>query len=102
MIYQGSINGFTCLEFHKACNYRGATISLFKLKNGLCIGGFTKAQWKSVENVNVNDPNAFLFSVTDKKWYRCKSAYSAIFNDKNTGPNFGIEELLAEEPFDGL
>jgi hypothetical protein len=51
--------------------------------------------------VNVSDPNAFLFSVTEKKVYNCKSASSAIFNDKQTGPNFGLEELTAVEPFNG-
>ena len=35
--------------------------------------------------------------MTDKKFYPCKSATSAIFNDKRSGPNFGIEELTVVE-----
>ena len=44
MLYRGSIHGFTCKAFHDHCDGKGATISLFKLKdNGDCIGGFTEA-----------------------------------------------------------
>ena len=39
--------------------------------------------------------------MTDKKSYLCKSATSAIFNDKRSGPNFGMEELTVVETFDG-
>ena len=33
--------------------------------------------------------------------YECKLAANAIANGKKRGPHFGLEELLAEEPFNG-
>jgi hypothetical protein len=43
LLFCGSIHGWTLKDFHSRCDKKGATISLFKLKNGDCIGGFTNA-----------------------------------------------------------
>ena len=32
-------------DFHSRCDNKGPTISLFKIKNGDCIGGYTAAKW---------------------------------------------------------
>ena len=41
MLYQGSVDGFTSVKFHRACDYQSPTISLFKVEDGPCIGGYT-------------------------------------------------------------
>jgi hypothetical protein len=41
--YLGSRDGFNARDFHSRCDKIGPTISLFKLKNGDVIGGFTCA-----------------------------------------------------------
>jgi hypothetical protein len=41
LLYQDSVNGRE--KFHELCDFKGPTISLFKLDNGNCIGGYTKA-----------------------------------------------------------
>ena len=43
MLYKGSKHGFSAEIFHSLCDNKGPTLSLFKLKNGTCIGGYTKA-----------------------------------------------------------
>jgi hypothetical protein len=43
MLYRGSDHGWKCKDFHYRCDYKGPTISLFKVKDGDCIGGFTTA-----------------------------------------------------------
>jgi nitrite reductase/ring-hydroxylating ferredoxin subunit len=43
LLYSGSMHGWMAKDFHSRCDYKGATISLFKVKDGDCIGGFTKA-----------------------------------------------------------
>ena len=47
LLYRGSDHGWSASDFHSRCDNKGATISLFKILNGDCIGGFTTAQWCS-------------------------------------------------------
>jgi TLD len=41
--YRGSRDGFNLIDFHSRCDNKGPTISLFKMKSGDVIGGFTTA-----------------------------------------------------------
>jgi 2,3-bisphosphoglycerate-independent phosphoglycerate mutase len=43
MLYRGSEHGWMLKDFHDRCDNKGPTISLFKVKGGDCIGGYTKA-----------------------------------------------------------
>jgi hypothetical protein len=43
LLFRGSEHGWEAKHFHKYCDKKGPTISLFKIKDGDCIGGFTKA-----------------------------------------------------------
>jgi hypothetical protein len=43
LLFRGSEHGWKGKDFHPRCDYKGPTISLFKVKDGDCIGGFTKA-----------------------------------------------------------
>jgi hypothetical protein len=43
MLYRGSQHGWKYIDFHSRCDEKKATISLFKVKRGDCIGGYTKA-----------------------------------------------------------
>jgi hypothetical protein len=43
LIYSGSIHGWKIMNFHNHCKNKSPTITLFKVKNGDCIGGFTNA-----------------------------------------------------------
>jgi hypothetical protein len=43
LLYSGSIHGWMVKEFHSRCDGKGPTISLFKVKDGDCIGGYTSA-----------------------------------------------------------
>ncbi len=49
MLYRGSDHGWRFKYFHSQCDMKGPTISLFKIKDGDCIGGYTKAKW-SIES----------------------------------------------------
>ena len=67
MIYRGSQHGFKAKDFHEQCDGKGPTISLFKLSNGECIGGYTQAQWTSVHGFldnNHKDPCALVFPLS--------------------------------------
>jgi hypothetical protein len=43
LIYSGSIHGWMLCNFHERCKGWGPTLSLFKVKYGPSIGGYTKA-----------------------------------------------------------
>jgi hypothetical protein len=43
LIYKGSRDGFYAGDFHSRADKKGPTISLFKMKSGDIIGGFTTA-----------------------------------------------------------
>ena len=43
MLFRGSEHGWNKKDFHDRCDNKGPTISLFKVKGGDCIGGYTKA-----------------------------------------------------------
>ena len=43
LIYRGSRDGWKGKDFNRLCNGKSPTISLFKVKDGPCIGGYTEA-----------------------------------------------------------
>jgi hypothetical protein len=43
LLYSGSIHGWMLEDFHSRCDGKHPTISLFKIKDGDCIGGYTNA-----------------------------------------------------------
>ena len=43
MLYRGSEHGWKYIDFHSRCDDKGPTISLFKIKDGDIIGGYSKA-----------------------------------------------------------
>ena len=45
--YRGSDHGWEAKDFHDLCDDIGPTITLLKLEDESCIGGFTTAKWKS-------------------------------------------------------
>jgi len=65
LIYNASAHGGLYKNFHSRCDYKAPTITLFKIKNGDCIGGYTSAFWSSNDGWVV-DNDAFLFNLS---WY---------------------------------
>ena len=45
LLYNGSAHGWWAKDFHSRCDNKGPTISLFKIKDGDCVGGYTRAYW---------------------------------------------------------
>ena len=62
-LYRASEDGWMHKDFHSRCDNKGPTISLFKIENGDCIGGFTNVQWQS-ERKYEHDSEAMLFNLT--------------------------------------
>ncbi len=68
MLYRGTRDGFGVKAFHSKCDGRSNTLTIFKAKqssNIFC--GFTSVNWESsTYGTFKSDPNAFLFSLTNK------------------------------------
>ena len=71
-LYRGSEDGFKFEDFHRLCDGKGPSLSLFKVKEtGHCIGGFTNAQWSAPDEVIVvADPGAVLFNLTQQTAFK--------------------------------
>jgi hypothetical protein len=106
LLYSGSLHGWNYIDFHSRCDNKGATISLFKVKDGDCIGGFTKAQWTSNGAEYAGDSTAMLFNLSQQRQFphqpqaewaiRCYSGFGPYF----TGDDYS--ELNAwNQPFNG-
>jgi hypothetical protein len=66
--YRGSEHGWYRDDFHERVDHKDWTITLFKIKDGDCVGGFTTQSWHhragSITNCRVRDDNAFLFNLS--------------------------------------
>jgi hypothetical protein len=65
--YRGSDHGWAYKDFHSRADHKDWTITLFKIQDGDCVGGFTTQSWhhrEDVPNSNVRDDNAFLFNLS--------------------------------------
>ncbi len=100
LLYRGSEHGWKYIDFHSRCDGKGPTISLFKIKEGDCVGGFTKAQWTSTGKC-FNDTDAMVFNLSCCRHYPSKKSGNDIKCCNNYGPTFGSSNDLSalSEPF---
>eukprot|EP01080_Neovahlkampfia_damariscottae_P003563 gene3563-6298_t len=92
-IYQGTIDGFTALQFHAKCNNAGPTIIIIKTTTGEIIGGYTEQSWGS-GNVYRYDSESFLFSLTQRKKLKVINQSQAIYCQSGILCKFGSQDLL--------
>lgn len=102
LLYRGSDDGWNHIDFHSRCDNKGPTISLFKVKNGDCIGGYTKEKWIS-ENYYILDTDSILFNLSSHRHFPGKQNKNGISCDRGQGPCFRghrVHELIAwHQPF---
>jgi hypothetical protein len=91
LIYSGDIHGWDCRDFHDRCDSRGRTVSLFQIKDGDCIGGYTDRSWESADEDGKwkADSSAFLFNLTRSRHFPSKATGNDIFCEFYMGPCFG-------------
>ena len=94
LLYRASQDGFGSNNFHSKCDGKGNTLTILKA-NGFIFGGFTTKSWDSTSFWK-SDPNAFLFSLTNKDNKPCKmnidqnKHQNAIYCHSYMGPSFGF------------
>jgi hypothetical protein len=66
LLYRGSRDGFGARDFHSKCDGHSKTLTIVKVSGTSYIfGGFTSINWDCSSGFK-SDPNAFLFSLTNK------------------------------------
>ena len=71
LLYTASRDGFRGSDFHLKCDGHANTLTILKAKGTEFIfGGFTSVTWDGAGWKS--DPNAFLFSLTNKEKKPCK------------------------------
>jgi uncharacterized coiled-coil protein SlyX len=98
LLYRGSRDGFGSDTFHSKCDDHPNTLTLVKAKlSSNIFGGFTSASW-DCSNQSKVDPNAFLFSLTNKDNLPCKMTKTEVYYSikciKDCGPVFGGSQIL--------
>lgn len=88
LLWKGSRDGTVAEAFHSKCDNKGPTVTIIK-SNNFIFGGYTEKSWTSTKTY-VDDPRAFLFSLThgvklDKQKHTGKSIYCS----GDIGPTFG-------------
>ena len=92
LLYRASEDGFASNDFHSKCDGKANTLTILKA-NDFIFGGFTEATWDGVSR-HKPDPNAFLFSLTNKDNKPCKmnidpnQHQKAIWCHSGNGPTF--------------
>jgi hypothetical protein len=102
LLYRGTRDGFDSDVFHSKCDGHSNTLTLLKAKGSQYIfGGFTTVYWESSAiGIWKSDPNAFLFSLTNKDNTPVKMNIDpdkhewAIYCDSEYGPTFGSDIVI--------
>ena len=106
LLYRGSTHGWHLKDFHLRCDSKGPTLTLIKIEDGDCIGGYTRGSWYSDRNKYDGDSASILFNLNQWRYFPSKLQANNIFTGRYIGPCFsgsGTEgELtLIEAPFNG-
>ena len=65
MLYRASEHGFDPADFHKKCDFKGATIVFTKIKGDKIYGGYTDIPWISSKSRRYSrgHGNSFIFAL---------------------------------------
>ena len=87
LIYSSSIDGDNIATFHDKCDGEDYILIIIETNKGNKFGGFTSIGFDS-SGFELNDDNAFLFSIDKKKIYEINPGSSAVYCNKRFGPTF--------------
>ena len=106
LLYSGHLHGWNVKDFHDRCDNKGATLNLFQIEDGDCVGGYTTQHWESSKYDKYKaDSSAFLFNLTCSLHFPSKASGKDILCHRIIGPDFsgggGSALGVTSEPFNG-
>ena len=88
LLWKGSRDGYQAETFHTKCDNQGPTLTVIKSEHDKVFGGFTSVPWTSANKL-INDPTAFIYSLTRMGKYAKQLNENSICDDPSCGPTFG-------------
>jgi hypothetical protein len=100
LLYRSSRDGPTPAAFHRLCDGKGATLTLFRSSSGHTFGGYTEVSWRSGTGTWASATDAFLFNIVNAYGdaparFPLSSAPhpKATWHHHRFGPTFGDGDL---------
>ena len=80
LIYRASRDGDTVQDFHRMCDNKTPTISIFKTPKDYIFGGYTTVIFNNPDNnsLQLKDEKAFIFSLNNREKYKTKDKNESI------------------------
>jgi hypothetical protein len=104
LLYRGTRDGFSTHDSHSNCDGHSNTLTILKAKaSGFIFGGYTTVDWDCSNNFK-SDPNAFIFSLTNKDNQPMTMKIlpdrheGAIYCNSGSGPTFGDDFHVYDSP----
>ena len=95
LLYSSNIHGQNVSTFHKRCDNKSLTLTLYKSKNGRRFGGFTYLTFSSVNQFVKGNGEDFIFSLDTRKMFKNnKDLIYSLYNNLNFFPTFGYPSDL--------
>lgn len=92
-LYRATEDGDKTSDFHRLCDNRGPTLTIGRTIKGYIFGGFTMVKWDSNSNYK-KDPNAFVFSLNQKKFLELKMKITQLDAKVIMAQNLDLAMLL--------
>ena len=94
LLYKASVDGYTGADFHRQCDNKGSTFTIFKSNHGSIFGGYTSQSWTSSGKF-ITDAQAFLYSMTLGVQLKNSDIIGnrAYLDYKLYGPSFGSDDI---------
>ena len=88
LLYDGEMDGWDAADFHRKCDGKGRTLTIFRSSMDYLSAGYTSIPWSS-ENKYVRDEKAVIFSLTkSKKVFKPQRPSKALVHNAEWGPYF--------------
>ena len=78
LLYRMSRDGVMNIDFHKRCDHKGPTVTLFKTSTGRRCGGYISVSWEHISDGWKADSSAFLISFDNQQRFNVKNSQQAI------------------------
>ena len=93
LLYRGSKDGSDSKSFHKKCDNKGPTITLYKNEKGYIFGGYASIDWTSEGNYHAAS-ECFIFTLTNlyntqPSKFSTTNSQQGFYHNTDYGPTFG-------------
>ena len=86
LLYRLSENGDSISTFHKLCDKKGPTLTIFHLDDNNKFGIYTPLSWDSSLNDRKDDLETFIFHLNKERKFNKSNIFGSIYCQDNYGP----------------